>query len=225
MAQLDGERDSVMADTEATIDLRSSLPPRGVPRSTTRDRLIEAAIELFGANGVNETSMRDLATEVGIKAPALYNHFRSKEEIFIEAISITLEDFHSAVTKRDDPKLSGIERLENMVSRHVIYQIDHARIAKANDRLIESSAMDRLSHEQRETIRSMLRKYLDTMTDVCAQVVRDAGREPKDVRLVALAIGSMCDKVLSWYRPNGKYPKQKIAAHFCRLARSMLDAD
>lgn len=214
-----------MADTEPTIELRSGPATRGIPRSTTRDRLIEAAVELFGTNGFNETSMRDLASEVGIKAPALYNHFRSKEEIFIEAISITLEDFHSAVTKRDDPTLSGLERLENMVTRHVLYQIDHARIAKANDRLIESSALDRLSHEQREAIRSMLRKYLDTMTDVCTHVVRDAGREPKDVRLVALAIGSMCDKVLSWYRPNGKYPKHKIAAHFCRLARSMLEAE
>ncbi|KQU85604.1 hypothetical protein ASD12_31430 [Mesorhizobium sp. Root102] len=225
MAQIDGERDSAMADTEATIELMPGAATRGVPRSTTRDRLIEAAVELFGANGFNETSMRDLATEVGIKAPALYNHFRSKEEIFIEAITVTLEDFHSAVTKRDNPALSGLERLENMVSRHVIYQIEHARIAKANDRLIESSAMDRLGREQREAIRSMLRKYLDTMTDVCTHVVRDAGREPKDVRLVALAIGSMCDKVLSWYRPSGKYPKQKIAAHFCRLARSMLDAE
>lgn len=214
-----------MADTEPTIELRSGPATRGIPRSTTRDRLIEAAVELFGTNGFNETSMRDLASEVGIKAPALYNHFRSKEEIFIEAISVTLEDFHSEVTKRDDPTLSGLERLENMVTRHVIYQIDHARIAKANDRLIESSALDRLSHEQRDAIRSMLRKYLDTMTDVCTHVVRDAGREPKDVRLVALAIGSMCDKVLSWYRPNGKYPKQKIAAHFCRLARSMLEAE
>jgi AcrR family transcriptional regulator len=225
MAQTDGERGSPMADSEATIDLKSNLPPRGVPRSTTRDRLIEAAVELFGANGFNETSMRDLATEVGIKAPALYNHFHSKEEIFIEAITVTLGDFHSEVTTRDDPNLPSLERLENMVSRHVIYQIDHARTAKANDRLIESSAMDHLNHEQREAIRSMLRKYLDTMTDICTQVVRDAGREPKDVRLVALAIGSMCDKVLSWYRPNGRYPKQKIAAHFCKLARSMLEAE
>jgi TetR/AcrR family transcriptional regulator, cholesterol catabolism regulator len=191
-------------------------------RSNTRDRLIEAAVELFGANGFNETSMRDLAAEVGIKAPALYNHFRSKEEIFVGAITVTLRDFHAAVAGADDPSLPALERLDGLVTRHVIYQIDHARTAKANDRMIESSALERLSPVQREAVRTLLRAYLDTMTSICEAVVREAGRDTKDVRLTALALGSMCDKVLSWYRPDGKYPKQKIAAHFCRLARNML---
>lgn len=194
------------------------------PRNNTRDRLIEAAVELFGANGFIETSMRDLAAEVGIKAPALYNHFKSKEEIFVEAITVTLQDFHAAVTGADDPSQPPLKRLENMVTRHVVYQINHARIAKANDRMIESSVIDRLEPAQREAIRLLLRKYLDTMTDIAAQVMKQAGRDPKDARLCALAIGSMCDKVLSWYRPDGRYSKHRIAAHFYKLTRDMLTA-
>lgn len=205
-----------MAETE---DLSESKP-----RTNTRDRLIEAAVELFGANGFIETSMRDLAAEVGIKAPALYNHFKSKEEIFVEAITVTLQDFQAAVTGADDPSQAPLKRLEDMVTRHVIYQIDHARIAKANDRMIESSVIDRLEPAQREAIRSLLRKYLDTMTDIAAQVMKQAGRDPKDARLCALAIGSMCDKVLSWYRPDGRYSKHRIAAHFYKLAKDMLTA-
>lgn len=203
-----------MIEADGVLDTRA--------RSNTRDKLIEAAVELFGANGFNETSMRDLAAEVGIKAPALYNHFRSKEEIFVEAITVTLRDFSAAVAGADDPSLPALERLDGLVTRHVIYQIDHARTAKANDRMIESSALERLGPVQREAVRALLRAYLDTMTSICEAVVCEAGRETKDVRLTALAIGSMCDKVLSWYRPDGKYPKQKIAAHFCRLARNML---
>jgi AcrR family transcriptional regulator len=198
----------------------SLLDPR--VRSNTRERLIAAAVELFGTNGFNETSMRDLAAEVGIKAPALYNHFRSKEEIFVEAITVTLRDFHESVIGGDDPTLPPLERLDGLVSRHVIYQIDNARTAKANDRMIESSALDRLAPTQREAVRLLLRTYLDTMTEICDAVVTGAGLDNRDVRMTALALGSMCDKVLSWYRPDGKYSKHKIAAHFSRLARSML---
>jgi AcrR family transcriptional regulator len=209
-----------IADSEENGNGQQPAEPRA--RSNTRAKLLEAAVELFGTNGFNETSMRDLAAEVGIKAPALYNHFRSKEEILVEAIQITLQDFHDDVIGKDDPSLGGAARLEGIVSRHVIYQIEHARIAKANDRLIESSALDRIDRSQRDAIRALLRKYLDTMTDICAQFVREANLEARDVRLTALAIGSMCDKVIAWYRPSGRYSARRVAAHYCRLAKGML---
>jgi AcrR family transcriptional regulator len=205
-----------MTDLDSVVETR--------PRTNTRDRLIEAAVELFGANGFDGTSMRDLAAEVGIKAPALYNHFRSKEEIFVEAITVTLRDFQAAVPGADDPALPPLERLDGLVTRHVTYQLEHSRTARANDRMIESSALERLSPAQRESVRTLLRAYLDTMTEICEAVVREEGLDARNVRLTALALGSMCDRVLSWYRPSGRYPIQKISAHYCRLARSMLGA-
>jgi AcrR family transcriptional regulator len=184
--------------------------------------LIEAAVELFGTNGFVETSMRDLTAEVGIKAPAFYNHFKSKEEIFAEAITATLRNFNTAVIVGDDPNLPSLERLDGIVTRHVIYQIDNARIAKANDRMIESSVIEKIGPSQRDAIRRIMRSYLDTMTDIVTRVLKEAEKDTRDARISALAIGSMCDKVLSWYRPDGKYSKQKVAAHFCKLSRAML---
>ena len=47
----------------------------------TRDRIERAAIRLFVAKGVTETSVRDIARAVDISEGALYRHFVSKEQL------------------------------------------------------------------------------------------------------------------------------------------------
>jgi AcrR family transcriptional regulator len=51
-------------------------------RRVTRDLILEAAWELARAQGLTGWTMRDLATSVGIRAPSLYAHFGSKNEIY-----------------------------------------------------------------------------------------------------------------------------------------------
>ncbi|PZQ13553.1 MAG: TetR family transcriptional regulator [Ancylobacter novellus] len=50
------------------------------PRDT-RARIEAAALKLFAARGVDGTSMRDIAAEVGVTEGALYRHFPSKDAL------------------------------------------------------------------------------------------------------------------------------------------------
>ena len=47
----------------------------------TRDRIEKAAIRLFVAKGVTETSIRDIARAVDMSEGALYRHFVGKDEL------------------------------------------------------------------------------------------------------------------------------------------------
>lgn len=49
---------------------------------TTRELILHAALRLFSERGYEGVSMRDLASEVGIRAASIYNHFSGKEDIF-----------------------------------------------------------------------------------------------------------------------------------------------
>jgi AcrR family transcriptional regulator len=51
------------------------------PPSETKQRIQEAARELFSEKGVQRTSLQDIATRLGITKPALYYHFDSREEL------------------------------------------------------------------------------------------------------------------------------------------------
>lgn len=49
----------------------------------TRERILNAALICFAERGYAATGMREIARQVGIRAPSLYNHFAGKREILL----------------------------------------------------------------------------------------------------------------------------------------------
>ncbi len=84
-------------------------------KRNTRERILEAAIDLFAERGFHATSMRALAAAVGIQAASLYAHFPSKKAI-LQAI---LEEYRDEIVKM---RLSDAQ-LETIAKRHSIESI------------------------------------------------------------------------------------------------------
>jgi AcrR family transcriptional regulator len=61
------------------------------PRSDTRQRIQDVARELFVQQGVQRTSLQDIADKLGITKPALYYHFPSREDL-VRSILVPLID-------------------------------------------------------------------------------------------------------------------------------------
>jgi AcrR family transcriptional regulator len=61
------------------------------PRSGTRQRIKEVARDLFLQQGVQRTSLQDIADKLGITKPALYYHFASRDEL-VRSILVPLID-------------------------------------------------------------------------------------------------------------------------------------
>jgi AcrR family transcriptional regulator len=57
------------------------------PGATTRQIILETALDLFMQQGYHGTSMRQLAAEAEITPATIYHHFEGKEEIFIALLS------------------------------------------------------------------------------------------------------------------------------------------
>lgn len=63
-------------------------------QEATKKIILEKALELFSERGYDAVSVGDIAAATGIKAPSLYNHFKSKQAIFeaiVEETSIRYE--------------------------------------------------------------------------------------------------------------------------------------
>jgi AcrR family transcriptional regulator len=56
--------------------------PKNADGQRTRQAILDAALELFADKGYFGTSLRDVATAVGVRESALYNYFKSKEALF-----------------------------------------------------------------------------------------------------------------------------------------------
>jgi AcrR family transcriptional regulator len=56
----------------------------GQRRPSTRERILDIALELFTEQGYDKTSLRDIAERLGTTKAALYYHFERKEDILLE---------------------------------------------------------------------------------------------------------------------------------------------
>jgi AcrR family transcriptional regulator len=57
----------------------------------TRLAILDAALELFAEKGYFGTSLRDIATQVGVRESAIYNYFTSKDALFIALLESACE--------------------------------------------------------------------------------------------------------------------------------------
>lgn len=55
---------------------------------TTKEKITEEALILFAEKGYKGTSVKNIADAVGIKDASLYNHFKSKQEIFNSIVEL-----------------------------------------------------------------------------------------------------------------------------------------
>ena len=68
------------------------VPPLVDPKSDTRQRILDVALDLFTEQGYDGTSLREIAEQLGVTKAALYYHFESKEDILM-ALHMRIHDF------------------------------------------------------------------------------------------------------------------------------------
>lgn len=82
-----------------------------------KEEIILAALELASGNGLKSISMAQIAEKVGIKAPSLYNHFKSKDEIVKAMYSFLREKAQQNRTSGfADPEEFSSKSLEQILS-------------------------------------------------------------------------------------------------------------
>lgn len=189
----------------------------------TRNRLLVAAVKLFADRGYEASSMRELAAEVGVKAPAIYNHFDSKSDVLALAVDYALSDFLRTV-------LTGLEnfapeqRLFELLRRHALYKTRDVALSRAQDRLVDADFMSRVLPE------SELVRYTAALAGYRA-VVRDllllAAPATKENPAIALgvlvsALIGVVDRVSAWFRPGGSLTGDQVAEQCVAIARRMV---
>jgi AcrR family transcriptional regulator len=72
-----------------------------VPRrnADTREDIRAVAMELFAENGVEQTSLREIAERLDITKAALYYHFPSKDELLADLARPMIEDLEAFVSR------------------------------------------------------------------------------------------------------------------------------
>lgn len=79
--------------------------------TSTKDRIITAAIALFAEHGYSNTGMRSIAEAVNIKPASIYSHFESKSEI-LDVILLEYTDYVRRCTVQPDEVDALMDQLD-----------------------------------------------------------------------------------------------------------------
>ena len=121
-------------------------------QSDTRERILDAALDLFTEQGYDGTSLREIAEKLGVTKAALYYHFESKEDILL-ALHMRLHEFgKDALTRMEEEPVTlelWAEMLEAIVDQVLVqrriflmHQRNEAAIEKLHDRAHEAEHED-----------------------------------------------------------------------------------
>jgi AcrR family transcriptional regulator len=87
--------------------------------SKTRAKLVDIARQLFARNGVNETTMNDIAVASQKGRRTLYTYFKSKEEIYMAVVESELEMLSEALEKVASEKIAPDLKILKMIETHL----------------------------------------------------------------------------------------------------------
>jgi len=188
----------------------------------TRQHILTAAAALFARDGYDKVSMRDIAGAVGIRAPALYNHFPDKEHLYLESIAHAFQGKAEALAraiKGDDPAWMRLERYVACLARVFIEDPDALR-------LIQREVLDGDDARLRTLADQLfLAPFQDTMDLV------EALNPALDPHLLAISIKALVldhikftrlRRLLPGYRAEHDDP-EVIARHVCTLLHAGID--
>jgi len=97
------------------------MPYSAAHKVEVRSRIVEHARMLFNRNGFSEVSIDQIMAGVGLTRGGFYNHFRSKDELYAEAVTSFLEG--RGKTWRDDagidPENGGPATVQAMIDSYL----------------------------------------------------------------------------------------------------------
>jgi AcrR family transcriptional regulator len=83
--------------------------PTRLPRSARRKQLLEAAQEVFVAQGYHAAAMDDIAERAGVSKPVLYQHFPGKLDLYLALLDVhcdaIIDKMRNAMSSSTDNKV------------------------------------------------------------------------------------------------------------------------
>ncbi|MFZ2059055.1 MAG: TetR/AcrR family transcriptional regulator [Acidimicrobiales bacterium] len=116
-------------------------------RKSTRERILEIALDLFTAQGYEKTSLREIAERLGFSKAAIYYHFASKEDILVE-LHLRLHEFGRDALGGIDPAEMSSELAAGILDQLVDQILGHRPLFLLLER--NQAALDELHRERHD---------------------------------------------------------------------------
>ena len=117
--------------------MNAQLEPLRSKGDATRERILDAAEQVFADSGYEGTTLREIAAKVGIREPSLYGHFANKDAIYEAVIDRALLPFSDVLLDWNQSELT-VKALFDMPAKLVGLHARHPHSAQLLQREFNS---------------------------------------------------------------------------------------
>ena len=185
----------------------------------TEKAIREAAVRVIAKHGFQAASLREIAKEVGIRAPSLYNYIKSKEKLLYELLKEPLQamiaEYRRLTEGVDDPSV----RLQIFTQVHLNFHL--------NSRLevfIGNMELRSLTGPHYRTITALREEYAQLLQGIIEDGVKSGAFTAPEPRVVTLVMLGMLSGVCNWYKPDGPMSSEEMVQLHLDLAFRALGA-
>jgi len=186
-------------------------------RDEKRDAVLRTAVQLFLEQGYHRATLNDVAERLNITKPALYNYFRSKEEILFECWAIGQERVDEIIAQINAGGGSGLVKL-----RKLVHAYGEAMAANSGTSLVRFDQRD-LSEKNRKIVRAGKKSIDRTFRKYVADGIADGSIKPCDPKMTAFAIAGSLNWIGHWFQRDGELSAEAVASAFAtRLTEGLV---
>lgn len=191
---------------------------RATDTGSTRERILEAAMNIFSAKGFHDTKLDEIVAEASISKGSIYFHFPNKEKLFIALV----DQFADLIERRANEAIAeeakGIQRVQ--VALEAVLETFGKYRRPAKLLLVQAvglgSVFERKRTEVNDRFALLIKTYLD-------EAVADGSIEPVDTHIVSHAwMGAIYNVVIQWVY-TGEPSKDEIMEALLPLLLKSVD--
>jgi AcrR family transcriptional regulator len=185
-------------------------------RDEKREAVLRTAVALFLEQGYHRTTLNDVAERLNVTKPALYNYFRSKDEILFECWAIGNERVDDCITEIAAGGGTGLAKLRKLIVRYAeVMTTDYGKS------LVRFDVRD-LTEHNRKVVNTAKRKIDRAFRAYITDGIADGTIGPCDPKLAAFAVAGSLNWIGHWFQPGGLMTAGAIAEQFAiRLTDGM----
>jgi AcrR family transcriptional regulator len=185
--------------------------------ASRRQAILHAALGLFATRGYQMTTMADIGDAVGVRAPSIYKHVASKQELLAEIMLATMDSLlaeHAAAVRTTS---DVVQQLRRAVEAHARYHARHQFEAFVGNREIES-----LEPRNRAIVLTRRSQYEHGFRQLIERGSDEGTFAVESAQLTSYAILDMGMGVSQWFRSNGVLTVEEVAYIHGDLALRMV---
>lgn len=161
-----------------------------------RERILLEAARLLRRHGYENTTLRDIAKNLEIKAGSIYYHFSSKEDILIEVLDKGIDNVFLSVKKQMallSKEASPRDFLVAAIEGHLRGVFQYGDFSSANIRTYRQAP-----DQARQAHRKHRKAYSDFWHEIIANMQDDL-RFPEDIETTQRFLMNALNVTVEWY--------------------------